>query len=239
MPIKTLYTGLRFCPFCRYASDRATTATGTADVSALKSAVCLGCGGFLCYDEKTDLLPLRACPGGRPDAATMAKMFRISFELRRMLKAKGRELAPAGTCVRCGCQDYHACDGGCYWVEPDLCSQCAIASEFLDAGIVRNTTDSIEAFSGGLMCCIMCGERRAMHPTIGSGWHALDVATFRFYVCTHEMPVPELASVNDINEAFRRIVLRMVEIRRRENPNAVPIIQLHEHTPGTSTHSRS
>ncbi len=28
-------------------------------------------------------------------------------------------------CRVCGCTDDHACDGGCHWVEPDLCSACA------------------------------------------------------------------------------------------------------------------
>lgn len=28
------------------------------------------------------------------------------------------------TCRICGCTDDHACPGGCYWVEPDLCSAC-------------------------------------------------------------------------------------------------------------------
>ena len=28
-------------------------------------------------------------------------------------------------CRVCGCTNYHACAGGCYWVEPDLCSKCA------------------------------------------------------------------------------------------------------------------
>ncbi|MDX9691962.1 MAG: hypothetical protein RBT45_05840 [Acholeplasmataceae bacterium] len=27
-------------------------------------------------------------------------------------------------CRECGCDDDHACKGGCYWVKPDLCSQC-------------------------------------------------------------------------------------------------------------------
>jgi hypothetical protein len=27
-------------------------------------------------------------------------------------------------CRACGCDDDHACKGGCYWVEPNLCSQC-------------------------------------------------------------------------------------------------------------------
>jgi len=28
-------------------------------------------------------------------------------------------------CRVCGCTQYNACEGGCYWVEPDLCSKCA------------------------------------------------------------------------------------------------------------------
>lgn len=27
-------------------------------------------------------------------------------------------------CRVCGCSDFFACEGGCYWVEADLCSQC-------------------------------------------------------------------------------------------------------------------
>lgn len=29
------------------------------------------------------------------------------------------------TCRACGCTDMRACEGGCYWIEPDLCSACA------------------------------------------------------------------------------------------------------------------
>lgn len=29
-----------------------------------------------------------------------------------------------GVCRVCGCTDGRACPGGCYWVEPDLCSAC-------------------------------------------------------------------------------------------------------------------
>lgn len=28
-------------------------------------------------------------------------------------------------CAVCGCTEEHACPGGCYWVLPNLCSQCA------------------------------------------------------------------------------------------------------------------
>lgn len=29
-------------------------------------------------------------------------------------------------CRVCGCSDFHACPGGCFWVEPDLCSACQV-----------------------------------------------------------------------------------------------------------------
>lgn len=32
--------------------------------------------------------------------------------------------AMQGTCRICGCTQTQACPGGCYWVEPDLCSAC-------------------------------------------------------------------------------------------------------------------
>jgi hypothetical protein len=34
---------------------------------------------------------------------------------------------PAGPerCSECGCTEEAACPGGCYWVEPGLCSACA------------------------------------------------------------------------------------------------------------------
>ncbi len=42
--------------------------------------------------------------------------------------------APPVRCRGCGCDDDHACPGGCRWVEPDLCSACA------DAQADRSTT---------------------------------------------------------------------------------------------------
>jgi hypothetical protein len=30
-------------------------------------------------------------------------------------------------CRRCGCSNLSACAGGCWWVEDDLCSSCAVA----------------------------------------------------------------------------------------------------------------
>lgn len=39
------------------------------------------------------------------------------------------DLRPLGItqCRACGCTDDFACDGGCYWFRPDLCSACAEA----------------------------------------------------------------------------------------------------------------
>ncbi|PKN06634.1 MAG: hypothetical protein CVU73_15830 [Deltaproteobacteria bacterium HGW-Deltaproteobacteria-8] len=39
---------------------------------------------------------------------------------------KARPVAlPEPTCRKCGCTETRACPGGCWWVEPDLCSACA------------------------------------------------------------------------------------------------------------------
>ena len=35
-------------------------------------------------------------------------------------------------CRVCGCTDDRACEGGCYWVEEDLCSQCAADVDEVD-----------------------------------------------------------------------------------------------------------
>ncbi|CAM4165616.1 hypothetical protein [Erysipelothrix aquatica] len=32
-------------------------------------------------------------------------------------------------CKRCGCDWYHPCEGGCYWVDDELCSSCATEDE--------------------------------------------------------------------------------------------------------------
>jgi hypothetical protein len=48
------------------------------------------------------------------------------------------------SCRVCGCTDDHACEGGCSWVEPDLCSACAEATA-IPAGIPFDST------KGGVM----------------------------------------------------------------------------------------
>jgi ParB/RepB/Spo0J family partition protein len=44
-------------------------------------------------------------------------------------KAARRALAAVPTCGVCGCTDEYACEGGCTWIEPDLCSRCYEAGE--------------------------------------------------------------------------------------------------------------
>jgi len=40
-------------------------------------------------------------------------------------KAKTTTRRPAvPRCRVCGCTQRRACDGGCWWIEPDLCSAC-------------------------------------------------------------------------------------------------------------------
>gem|GEM_PF-3917795 len=40
-------------------------------------------------------------------------------------KEEDEPLFDTNTCRICGCTDDNACPGGCWWVEPDLCSSCA------------------------------------------------------------------------------------------------------------------
>jgi len=42
-----------------------------------------------------------------------------------MSKKSGKKEGRNGVCRVCGCTQDAACLGGCYWMEPDLCSQCA------------------------------------------------------------------------------------------------------------------
>jgi hypothetical protein len=47
--------------------------------------------------------------------------------LRNDIEAAGFVIRKEGsqTCRECGCTDERACEGGCSWVEEDLCSACA------------------------------------------------------------------------------------------------------------------
>ena len=45
-------------------------------------------------------------------------------ETERIVKLN-TDVPPDRKCRVCGCTQDHACPGGCYWVEEDLCSACA------------------------------------------------------------------------------------------------------------------
>lgn len=41
------------------------------------------------------------------------------------------------TCRICGCDDMHACKGGCFWVEPNLCSQCQMKLHSYQVSVLK------------------------------------------------------------------------------------------------------
>jgi hypothetical protein len=64
-------------------------------------------------------------------------------------------------CRACGCTWNNACPGGCYWVEPDLCSECvdadhsARSSAILSAcGFYRYRLERAWSSEGGVVCFI-------------------------------------------------------------------------------------
>lgn len=48
------------------------------------------------------------------------------------------------TCRECGCTDSLACVGGCWWVQPDLCS--AFHVVFVDDGLGEEAEDELTAW---------------------------------------------------------------------------------------------
>jgi NTP pyrophosphatase (non-canonical NTP hydrolase) len=58
-------------------------------------------------------------------------------------------------CRICGCTQNHACPGGCYWVEDDLCSQCAVC-ELCDHN--GKDYDIYKCETCGKLVCEDCGE---------------------------------------------------------------------------------
>ena len=68
------------------------------------------------------LFRIHALEVGTEDGSVVPVFVPASPEEAQTLMAK-----TAGNiqkCRICGCDDFHACPGGCSWVEPDLCSAC-------------------------------------------------------------------------------------------------------------------
>jgi hypothetical protein len=65
-------------------------------------------------------------PNTSPDWCPMEKTILANQpEVKDDQYEGGVELFFEQKCRVCGCKDNNACEGGCYWVEPDLCSKCA------------------------------------------------------------------------------------------------------------------
>ena len=58
-------------------------------------------------------------------------------------------------CRVCGCTQNNACPGGCYWVEEDLCSQCAVCEI---CGHTGKDYDIFKCDGCGKLACDDCGE---------------------------------------------------------------------------------
>lgn len=78
---------------------------------------CISCPGYL-YDE-LEWPECVGCDSGDSPTEDDAKKVRACWKRFFLQDANARR------CRVCGCTDNHACLGGCYWVEEDLCSSCA------------------------------------------------------------------------------------------------------------------
>jgi hypothetical protein len=66
---------------------------------------------------------LRGCHAtGRDARETMAVVHRWTWDYLGVTPVR-----PMQICRGCGCDDDHACPGGCWWSKPGLCSTCARA----------------------------------------------------------------------------------------------------------------
>ncbi len=58
-------------------------------------------------------------------------------------------------CRVCGCTQNNACPGGCYWIERDLCSNCAVCEH---CGKTGEEIDIYKCETCGKITCGNCGE---------------------------------------------------------------------------------
>jgi len=56
----------------------------------------------------------------------------VEDRILAIMKTIDEVVYPEETCRVCGCTQERACPGGCYWVEPNLCSVCADNKEPLE-----------------------------------------------------------------------------------------------------------
>lgn len=48
------------------------------------------------------------------------------------------------TCRECGCSNFAACPGGCWWVDDDLCSSCAVAVDVADPHLLAASRSQLD-----------------------------------------------------------------------------------------------
>tara|TARA_R110002049_G_scaffold60182_8_gene162021 strand:- start:329 stop:643 length:315 start_codon:yes stop_codon:yes gene_type:complete len=75
-----------------------------------------------------------SCTGGERQAVHNLSIKILGEHQRREISRLGNgsvgesewkiRIDTSQTCKVCGCTWDNACDGGCHWVEPDLCSRC-------------------------------------------------------------------------------------------------------------------
>jgi hypothetical protein len=118
------------CPYCKNnifdKADRLwvipalMSQSGLEEIGEQLVRVCRGCG--LAWDQTT---LKRFTPAERKE---LQKEMQEKMAQMQAAAAAKRGQGSDGTkqvCRVCGCTEEHACEGGCSWVEPDLCSACA------------------------------------------------------------------------------------------------------------------
>lgn len=80
-----------------------------------------------CMAKLQDGAGLKMAVSGYPAAGERVAIASLSPEPFDHDLSRHPELTPVSerACRECGCTEASACPGGCYWVEPDLCSRCA------------------------------------------------------------------------------------------------------------------
>lgn len=75
-------------------------------------------------------LDTKAWDAASVEAAILIADIARAHVLHQDMLPDGLDLSPLGIqqCRACGCTENCACDGGCGWIEDDLCSACAPGS---------------------------------------------------------------------------------------------------------------
>jgi hypothetical protein len=130
------------CPVCKTLQSGADLIAAGAGTNIDEVEACVG---FSCVGRWTDAGPhKRGDPPGKGCDLTLGGLLHLHElevvasdgetylrflpatpeEAQNHMKAKGLEVPAMRTCRFCGCTDACACDGGCHWVEVDVCSRC-------------------------------------------------------------------------------------------------------------------